>query len=159
MPPPRLYVGDEELGKKDDDHKPGSKSPMGFLWQQRRPHVRNRSIKRVVLAIITLVAFYLFFKNMPTDLRNPRQRPHYDRPGTVSKPSPDRNAVLPGSPSAEESSQHYLNGPIKFYELAESLHAVGPTRGSELINRNVVCLFRIFLICHAYMPSYLLPQV
>lgn len=66
MPPPsRLFAGNEDMSKKDDDHKPGTRSSM--LWRQRTiPHVQRRLAKRVVLAIVTLIAFYYFFKNMPT---------------------------------------------------------------------------------------------
>lgn len=66
MPPPqRLFHGDEDLAKKDDDHKPGASRSM--LWRQRTiPHVQRRLAKRVAVGVVTLIAFYFFFKNMPT---------------------------------------------------------------------------------------------
>src|SRR3954447_23475400 len=80
--PPRLFPGDEELGKRDDDHKPGKKSNLGIPWQHRRlsqgPH--RRTLKRAALGFIALVALYYFFKNMPTDLENPSHRPQYNHP-------------------------------------------------------------------------------
>ena len=148
--PPRLFHGDEELGKKDDDHKPGTKGPLDRVWQQRRllqgPH--RRTIRRVGLGILALIGLYYFFKNMPTDLTNPRPRPNYDHPAGPAAPisgsraPPPVNQVPTPKPVEEEAavkSQHYFNGPIKFYQLASTLHAVSRTKGSELINQNVVC--------------------
>lgn len=147
--PPRLFTGDEELGKKDDDHKPGRKSSLSAVWQQRRlshgPH--RRTLKRIALGALALIVVYYFFKNMPTDLENPRIRPHYDHSpqettqGTGSKPATPANQGSMPKPGHEETtavSPHYFNGPIKFYQLASTLHAVSRTKGSDLINRNVV---------------------
>jgi hypothetical protein len=148
--PPRLFPGDEELGKRDDDHKPGMKSPLGIAWQHRRiphgPHRRN--MKRVALGLIVLILLYYFFKNMPTDLENPRPRPHYDHntpepgpaAGSNAPPASQGSIQKPGLEETTETSQHYFNGPIKFYQLASTLHAVSKTKGSELVNQNVVCI-------------------
>ena len=157
--PPRLFPGDEELGKRDDDHKPGKKSPLGMAWQHRRiphgPHRRN--VKRVALGVVLLIGLYYFFKNMPTDLENPRSRPHYDHnparsdPGAGSRPAPPAQQGPIQKARVEEmaeASQHYFNGPIKFYQLASTLRAVSNTRGSEPVNRNVV---------RSSGPSVLLP--
>ncbi|KAH8678921.1 hypothetical protein BGZ60DRAFT_402153 [Tricladium varicosporioides] len=146
--PPRLFAGDVELGKKDDDHKQGVKSPLGIIWQQRRiPHgPHRRSIKRLALGILTLVALYYFFKNMPTDLKPPRSRPNYGPPSTGAVPVIPSRKQPPSSQADThlEKGKHSekvvkdFNGPIKFYKLAASLHAVANTRGSELVNRNVL---------------------
>ena len=143
--PPRLFPGDEELGKRDDDHKPGMKSPLGIAWQQRRiphgPHRRN--MKRVALGLVLLIGLYYFFKNMPTDLENPRPRPHYEHnpgesdPAAGSRPPPPVQSSMqkPGVEETVEASQHYFNGPIKFYQLASTLHAVSKTdRKSTRLN-------------------------
>lgn len=139
--PPRMFPGDEELGKKDDDHKPGGKkNPLGLVWQHRRMAVahgpQRRTLKRAALGILAIVAIYYFFKNMPTDLENPSRRPHY-MPNTGSPAS-----TPPSGQKTKESAvnvPHDFSGPIKFYDLAESLHAVGNTRGMDLVNPNVVC--------------------
>lgn len=152
--PPRLFPGDEELGKRDDDHKPGTKSPLGIAWQHRRiphgPHRRN--LKRVALGLVALICLYFFFKNMPTDLENPRPRPHYDHNGPESgsaagRPPPATQGSMqkPGLEESADTSLHHFNGPIKFYQLASTLHAVSKTKGSELVNRNVVCFLGIHL--------------
>ena len=167
--PPRLFPGDEQLGKKDDDHKPGMRSPLGVAWQQRRlPHgPHRRTLKRAVLGLLVVVALYLFFKNMPADLENPRARPHYDHAPGAAPQMPPPNAPLVNQASgsqaghevSKETTQHYFNGPIKFYQLASSLHAVSRTKGSELINRNVVSLLQSVLeINLADTPRSCLPR-
>jgi hypothetical protein len=147
---PRLFPGDEELGKRDDDHKPGMRSPLDRVWQQRRlrqgPH--RRTMRRVALGMLALIGLYYFFKNMPIDLENPRPRPNYDHSEGPGAPISGSRAPPPGNqgsiPKAGDTegtvkSQHYFNGPIKFYQLAVSLHTVSRTKGSESINQNVVC--------------------
>ncbi|KAI9649532.1 hypothetical protein NHQ30_002112 [Ciborinia camelliae] len=152
-PPPRLFHGDVELGKRDDDHKPGSNTPLGLAWKHRRPHVQRRSIKKIIIGLLVGIGLYYFYKNMPTDLQNPRQRPNYIQSegalaqagskGTsgskaqsshlnsnqVSKTNDDESTKIPGD----------FNGPIKFYQLASTLHAMSKVRGSDPINNNVVC--------------------
>jgi hypothetical protein len=99
----------------------------------------------VVLTVFALVGLYYFFKNMPTDLQNPRPRPHYDRPGdedtSVSGsrlPKVDQGSVSgPGNEESTKAPQHYFNGPIKFFQLASSLHAM--SRDPLLADRVVVC--------------------
>jgi hypothetical protein len=134
--PPRLYKGDAELGKKDDDHRPGTKSQLEILWQQRRIP-QPRSMRRIVLGALALIGLYYFFYNMPTDLENPRQRPHYDHSSAGFTPDSQATSTKSGEVQTGES-QHYFNGPIKFYELATTLRSVSKTKGSELVNRNVL---------------------
>jgi len=158
--PPRLFPGDEELGKRDDDHKPGTKNTLGHVWRQRRlPHgPPRRSMKRAALVVLALVALFYFFKNMPTDLRNPRPRPYYgDPPGKSSaiagsrRPPSVSEGATPshGHEETAEKPQHDYNGPIKFYQLASSLHAFAKSKGPERINRNVVSSGRLLFIHRA----------
>ncbi|KAE8442567.1 hypothetical protein EG329_003054 [Mollisiaceae sp. DMI_Dod_QoI] len=144
--PQRRFHGDEELGKKDDDHKPGTNGPMGRAWQQRRlPHGPRRSnMKRIALGLLVVIVFYYFFKNIPTDLKQPRQRTSYLPPAgpnaPVSKTVP--NSYDSTSKMMDEDTSdtplHNFNGPIKFYQLASSLHGVSKMRGYESINQNVL---------------------
>lgn len=143
--PPRLFPGDVELGKRDDDHKPGSKSQIGYAWQHRRipQGISRRSMKRIALGFLVLVALYYFVKNIPTDLKNPRIRPSYGHQGDTNAPYPPSShghgsTKNLGSKPAAEAPRHDFNGPIKFYDLASTLHAVTRTGGSDLINKNVV---------------------
>ncbi|KUJ16182.1 uncharacterized protein LY89DRAFT_617231 [Mollisia scopiformis] len=143
--PQRRFHGDEELGKKDDDHKPGVKGPMGRAWQQRRlPNGPRRSnLKRIALGFLVVIGFYYFFKNMPTDLEQPRQRPSYVPPSgpnaPASKAVPNRYDFVTKTAEDEtpDAPLHNFNGPIKFYQLASTLHGV-KTRGSDLVNQNVL---------------------
>jgi hypothetical protein len=142
--PPRLFPGDVELGKRDDDHKPGVKGPLGLAWQRRRmlhgPH--RRHWKRIALGLLALVMLYYFFKNMPTDLENPRQRPNYAVPSEPNAPPPKtitQNSNPGPSQEMAQVQRHDFNGPIKFFHLASTLKKVS-RKGAELINENVVCL-------------------
>ncbi|TAQ84201.1 hypothetical protein B7494_g7473 [Chlorociboria aeruginascens] len=129
------------MGKRDDDHKPGSKSPLELVWQQRRPHLRTRSLaKRLFFGLVGVVTLYYFFKYMPTDLKPPRSRPHYDRSGVRGPQQKPVPTISPKTPQNEvaEGPQHYFNGPIKFYNLAATLHQISKTKGSQLINQNVL---------------------
>lgn len=162
--PPRLFPGDEELGKRDDNHRPGGrKNALGLAWQHRRipvvhgPHRRN--LKRVALGMLGIICIYYFFKNMPTDLERPRQRPDFSRPSSIGQPV---KAPPQSSKSGKEADTklllHDFNGPIKFYELASTLHAASRTRGAELINPNVVsailrCCRKYILRHYSYSPQ------
>jgi hypothetical protein len=164
--PPRLFPGDEELGKRDDDHKPGgAKNPLGLVWQHRRMGVTHglhrRTLKRAALGILGLVVMYYFFKNMPTDVENRSYRPQYK---ADTRPSPlPRAAAYPaiGKPpkQSDEAPLHNFNGPIKFYDLAGTLHTVHHTRGFELINTNVVCTVRSSWLYPLSFSSYSQLQV
>ncbi|EPE34847.1 hypothetical protein GLAREA_10542 [Glarea lozoyensis ATCC 20868] len=153
---PRLFVGDEELGKRDDEYKPGKKTSIGLggLWQQKRVQhgPPRRSIKRLGMLLLGIFAIYLFIHNIPTDLKPPRSRPSYTQNDPKKKgPSPPsaksdahkKPSVAGYSGTSKPTKQqeevaHDFNGPIKFYDLAVSLHAVAGTRGGDLINRNVL---------------------
>ncbi|RDL30461.1 Uncharacterized protein BP5553_10339 [Venustampulla echinocandica] len=155
--PPRLFPGDVELGKRDDDHRPGTKitNPLGLglglLWEPRRlPHApHRRSIRRFALGVLALIALYYFFNNIPTDLGPPRKRPYYNPPD--SGPTPALPTGLKTS-SAEPPHKHKqeqeedgveilrrnFNGPIKFYKLASSLRAAPTARPADLYNRDIL---------------------
>ncbi|OJJ50920.1 hypothetical protein ASPZODRAFT_287541 [Penicilliopsis zonata CBS 506.65] len=64
----RPFLVDEELGKKDDDHRPSERR----AW--RIAHWRGPRPRRFLLAIIGLYALYFFFKHMPTDLGPAEER-------------------------------------------------------------------------------------
>ena len=136
----RMFAGDEELGKKDDDHRPGRDGLLPSAWPARKatPRARGRSVLYGLLACIII---YLFIHNIPTDLGPITQRPDYRvptrgglRPATLEDPTPK-------SPKPEIQSpadKHYYDGPIKFYKLATSLHAVARLIGHSGVNKNVL---------------------
>jgi hypothetical protein len=147
MPRP-FFARDEELGKKDDEYRPGVSKPPGKAWIPRRlPHgPQRRTVKRAIWGIAALIALYFFYKGMPTDLKPATVRPHYDHPGDSPRKAPlgprppvnQGSIVKPGQAAQPAEDVHDFNGPIKFYQLASSLHAVSRAKGLDLVNRNVV---------------------
>ena len=152
---PRIFVGDEELGKRDDDHKPGSKRHLAVEWPEwlSRRLITRRNLKRILLGVALVVGLYYFFKNMPTDLGPRTPRPNYGIPRAggrnrsssmkpvkgTNTPASDKIQTEPAeSNGAETEEKHWYNGPIKFYKLAESLHAIPSMTGQADVNRNVL---------------------
>ncbi|KAJ5869842.1 hypothetical protein N7455_004783 [Penicillium solitum] len=124
---------DEEMGKKDDDHRPSDQSR--FLPRQHRAIPRPR---RILFAIIALVLVYEFFRHMPTDLKPAPDR--FDP--TIAKlreenlarlsgsdnspavPKPDTvplDNLSPVKVSESNRKEEAYDGMIKFYELTRSL--------------------------------------
>ncbi|CAG8058113.1 unnamed protein product [Penicillium nalgiovense] len=124
---------DEEMGKKDDDHRPSDRAR--FLPLQHRAMPRPR---RILFVIIVLVLIYEFFKHMPTDLRPAVDRydpaiaklreetlarwAGSDKPPAVPKPDTVQPGNLPlGKVLESKQNEEAYDGMIKFYELADSL--------------------------------------
>ena len=137
----RLFTGDEELGKKDDDHRPQTKSASSSSsWNTRKvsPAFRKR---RIVYGICALIFIYVFVKNIPDDLGpsprgfSPRLNQDGQLPQGIADP-PARKPKRPATPS--EAEEHYHDGPIKFYKLASSLHSVARLGGQNEYNKNVL---------------------
>ncbi|KAI8963882.1 hypothetical protein F5Y11DRAFT_346132 [Daldinia sp. FL1419] len=141
-----FFLSDEELGKKDDDHKSfkngaGSRQPN---WHPARVPPR-RSLKRIAIVLVVAVFIYLFVKNIPVLGPNVQmRRPSYtyidlDDP-TPKSPSYERSKPPPVKPHSRPPTtpERNFNGPFKFLELAQTLHAIGGTRGTMAINRNVL---------------------
>ncbi|KAI0387854.1 hypothetical protein F5Y04DRAFT_286815 [Hypomontagnella monticulosa] len=142
-----FFLSDEELGKKDDDHKPfkngaGSRHPTN--WHPARGPAR-RSLKRIGLVFAVALVVYLFIRNIPVLGPDARmRRPSYTYPD-LAAPAPKRPAYnrpqsAPSKPLARPPTipERTFNGPVRFLELAQTLHAISGTRGSMVINRNVL---------------------
>lgn len=143
----RIFADDEELGKKDDDRKPG-KIKLLPTWSARKPTPaaswhRRRTVLYGLIACITL---YIFFKNMPAPDHPPIAQPTYIRPPRDRASTKNRPELLPEIPlqkppypeKPSEAEKHYYDGPIRFYKLAASLHAIARLRGHMEINKNVL---------------------
>lgn len=141
----RIFADDEELGKKDDDRGRGKAKMQSPPWSARKysPWRRKRT---VLYGLMACIALYLFFKNIPPPDHPPIVRPHYPRP-----PQDDHHHTPPrainDSPAHKppprpgklsEAEKHYYDGPIRFYKLAVSLHAISRLRGHIEANRNVL---------------------
>ncbi|OTA63642.1 hypothetical protein K449DRAFT_432950 [Hypoxylon sp. EC38] len=142
-----FFLSDEELGKKDDDHKP-SKSSGGLRqpnWHPARGPPR-RSLKRIALVLIVATVVYLFIKNIPVLGPDARmRRPSYAYPPGLAPNAPKRPTYERPQPAQPKSNnrlsstpERTFNGPVRFLELAPTLQAISGTRGSMLINRNVL---------------------
>ncbi|KAF2968421.1 hypothetical protein GQX73_g5151 [Xylaria multiplex] len=149
-------MSDEELGKKDDDHKPvNSAGPRRSTssWQPSRVPPPRRSLKRVGLVLAIAVFIYLFVHNIPVLGPNDRMRrpvypssqghlpsrPNYPPPGAaMHPPNPAAQAQTQTQALALNAGERDFNGPIKFLNLAVSLQAISNTRGSQDKNRNVL---------------------
>ena len=157
-----LFLSDEELLKKDDDHKPtkipAMRTPLGLARVPPR-----KLLKRLAIVLAAGLLIYLFIHNIPTDVPiKDRRRPVYrtgptentrDGPKPKLKPvqGPDWNAPTKpqppgksnkpwknpktGSPSAPAAA---YDGPIRFEKLGSSLHAISGTRGESKDNKNVL---------------------
>ena len=139
MPVPgRTFAGDEELGKKFDDHRPnggGASLSSSLPW---RAPIRLRK-RRVFTAILVSLLLYIFFKYIPTDLgpRSTTLTPTNSR-SPAGFPTPPTGKPPHDDDQEAEAGKHYFSGPIRFYKLAPSLHAVLSTMGHRPSNRNVV---------------------
>ncbi|PKX97453.1 uncharacterized protein P174DRAFT_402651 [Aspergillus novofumigatus IBT 16806] len=148
LPSKRPYLADEELGKKDDDHRPrNGKKPHSRAKQWRAPRPR-----RLIIGIIILYLVYLFFKNMPTDVPPAVERfnPEFAqaRQGSgKSLPPAMPSPVTPakGAPPRPDSQtiikeDFYYEGEVRFNALARTLQRFWkpPTRHGSSISRAVV---------------------
>ncbi|MCJ1381145.1 hypothetical protein MMC17_004254 [Xylographa soralifera] len=140
--PGRIFAGDEELGKKNDDHKPadGAISIPAWPWTKWKtaPRVRKR---RLTIGLLIGLVVYFFFKNMPTDLGPVAQRVDTRVPGQTfgGIPFPRIPSHKPPHPDGEsELEKRYYDGPISFYSLGASLHGIAKTMGYRERNKNVL---------------------
>jgi len=83
-----LFLSDEELVKKDDDHKPTRtstlRSPLGFARVPPR-----KLFKRLAIALAAGLLIYLFVHNIPTDVPiRDRRRPNYKGGHAPNLPRP-----------------------------------------------------------------------
>ncbi|KAK0357119.1 hypothetical protein LTR91_003467 [Friedmanniomyces endolithicus] len=132
----RLYSKDEELGKRDDDFKPRrgpTTTNLAKPWRWR---------KRRLLSVIALLAMgYVFFQNIPVGLGLVERGIASSMAPSDSTGKSAGNRVEPtGAPTRPRAvlddgeSSHYYDGPIKFYRLASTLHAITHTFGLRLQN-------------------------
>ena len=136
----RMFTGDEELGKKDDDHRPKTNiASSSSSWPFRKTSAFRK--RRVVYAICALFFLYVFVKNIPDDLGpSPRSfNPRLNQGGKLPEGTADPPAKKPKRPATpSEAEEHYHDGPIKFYKLASSLHSVARLGGQHESNKNVL---------------------
>jgi len=148
-----IFLSDEELVKKDDDHKPARIPPVRSSWNPTRIPPRM-ALKRLALALVAGVFVYLFIHNIPTNVGiRDHRRPVYTTPQGAFGRRPDPPKSIPKgksplkAPSWGKSGNdkkeaatlaNSYNGPIVFKNLASSLHAISGTHGDFHDNKNVL---------------------
>ncbi|KAJ9283313.1 hypothetical protein DTO027B5_7254 [Paecilomyces variotii] len=142
----RAFAADEELGKKDDDHRPAARAPS------LRPAWKAPRRRRIVLAFVGFYLLYIFFKNMPTDLTpaveryNPELAQLRQKGRTLqSSLGAIPQAVNPHQPpprendDAKDNAKYYYEGKVRFYNLAKSLRPNSPSsHRQEHVSRAVL---------------------
>lgn len=148
-----FFLSNEEMGKKNDDHKPTKLPPIRTPhWNAARVPPR-KSLKRLLGAFAVGTAIYLFIKNIPTDVGiRDRRHPTYtqnlenDLPEPQSMPrlkpiepiQPPKKPSKSKSPPKDPPTDDLYNGPVVFPDLAVSLQAIYSTRGGYAKNKNVL---------------------
>jgi hypothetical protein len=138
----RVLSKDEELGKRDDDFRPKRLHSAANVFNILRWRKR-----RLFGLLAGIVLIYLFVTNPPADLRRVDGRQHgqpaelgqYAGASTTSRREPTGPPPRPIIDAEDdEGEKRYYDGPIKFYKLAASLHAITRTMGQHNTNRNVL---------------------
>lgn len=135
----RIFAGDEELGKKDDDHKRRKGHILSPLWTFR-PAVLALRKRRLFYGVVSLLLLYLLLQNAPLHQRfySPRWGSWFSGKhqsvlyGIVPAGPPPRSQI----PSKIE--EHYYDGRIKFYNLAVSLSGLMGLGRHNRVNRHVL---------------------
>ena len=141
-----MLAGDEELGKKDDDHrfKPARKPG----WSLVSPTFRWRR-RRILLAVAGLFLLYYLFHDTTDDTDestdgrypSPLGRPitsTYEKP---SAPEDEPTGLPPGiqRPRRGDAIPHTYDGQIRFFRLASTLRSsASATSGYDRKNRNIL---------------------
>ncbi|KAI2628367.1 hypothetical protein GGS21DRAFT_240458 [Xylaria nigripes] len=160
-----FFLSDEELGKKDDDHKKPVKNVgrrPSSSWQAARIPPR-RSLKRIAIAFVVVALVYLFVHNIPVLGPNHRMRrpiylssqPEYRGSRQLSEDEMrlSRSAAH-GLTKAVDAAERTFNGPFRFNNLAISLQAVSNLWGDRSqTNKNVV-----FAVASLKSAATLLPM-
>jgi hypothetical protein len=153
-----MFLSNEELGKKDDDHKP-IKVPTirPPQWSAATGIPPRKMPKRLAIALALAVFIYLFVSNLPSDVPvRDRRRPVYRpevlsdtprAPGPMPNLKPNRKPLRPQGPvpppaapprPAAAAPAASYNGPLVFPKLLSSLQAIYSTGGSQNLNKNVL---------------------
>ncbi|KAK4156527.1 hypothetical protein C8A00DRAFT_12560 [Chaetomidium leptoderma] len=154
-----MFLSNEELGKKDDDHKPAKIPTIRPRWSAATGASRGKTLKRVAVAFALGIFVYLFISNLPTDVpirdrRRPVYRPepeadNHRAPAPIPKLTSDRKPPKPNAPPSGPPPPGppppgpvppaaSYNGPLVFQKLLASLEAIHSTGGTSPVNKNVL---------------------
>ena len=149
----RIIPSDEEYGKRDDDMK---RKKQANGWLPKGPSTPWLRRKRLPWLLVVVVCVYLFVHNIPNlgpqdsrymrRYRGGRARPEPREPldngedlWRQAQQAKDEAPEAPPSPNQERDvDTQDFEGPVRFYSLASSLHAISKTSGQRTRNRNVL---------------------
>lgn len=138
-----LLAGDEELGKKDDDHRYApARRPHRPLWN----HTLRWRRKRLLVAIVGLAIVFMFLWTTRVDIDDPDDRQRYPLgrpviPAAYDKYEDEPAGPPPGiqRPTRGNPPLHTYDGSINFFRLAKTLRRqASQTSGYDKRNRNVL---------------------
>lgn len=143
---------DPELGvvasaKKDDDlYMKGGKTLKSSTGWKSKPSARfppRKTLKRLAVLLLVVAAVYVFIHNIPTDIGpRDRRRPVYVQPTGQAPLQPGLKTPFSDRETEQQPPVLHANGeydgPLRFLELAESLHGISGTKGTQQINKNVL---------------------
>lgn len=148
-----MLPGDEELGKKDDDHKyvPARR----FSWRYWSPAYRWRR-RRVLLFVVVFSLAYWILSSSGEQGRFTLRRPtYYIAPvyeETEEPRGPPEGIQLP---RGTDAAPHTYDGQIRFYRLKSSIRSSASlTNGYEDTNRNI-----LFAMSSLKSAATLLPMI
>ncbi|EEH49480.2 uncharacterized protein PADG_05559 [Paracoccidioides brasiliensis Pb18] len=138
--PRRVFLRDEELGKKYDDEPSRRSAKSNPLKSSLPSSWKPPRKRRMLLAFVGICILYLFFKNRSTDLTSASKRFNHLCPNprfaAGQQPVSDDNTIpsdtlrrlsegqSPDTSSYEDVDGSYnYNGPIKFYSLFRTLNS------------------------------------
>lgn len=162
-----VFLSDEELGKKDDDHQlAGTAVLRNPHWQPATTTRSRRLLKRIAVLFLAAIGLWLVSRDILLDLGYGDHRksrysysglsgsgdtvPYKQHGPAVGNTKPSDTAAVKPAPSVPD---HSFNGPIKFHDLAVSLHAISKLRGSFPVNKNI-----LFMTANLKTASVLLPM-
>ncbi|SZF03408.1 unnamed protein product [Blumeria hordei] len=137
--PTRIFPGDEELGKKDDDHRPGDKKI--FRLGRGYPNMyalQRRFLKRAAYGILGLIILYFLFKSVSSSLQHSNLEPGSIYTDSLqSSISKIKDVVTTSILPEKQSTTFEYNGAIKFHHLTTALTAP-ILEDNEAPNQNVL---------------------
>jgi hypothetical protein len=149
-----MLSSDEELGKKDDDHKYSAARRSGWsIWN----HTFRWRRRRILLVVAGLFLTYMVWNSLgglDGQLGRPQHPPLYN-PSQVYDEPIEPTGPPPGIRPSKAAALPIFDGQVRFYRLAHTLRkSAGPTDGYARTNRNV-----LFAMASLKSASTLLPMI
>lgn len=149
-----MLPSDEELGKKDDDHRYTPARRSGWsVWN----HTFRWRRRRMLLVVVGLLLTYMVwnsFGGLDSQLGNPHHPPVYNPSQAYDEPI-EPTGPPPGVRPSKAPPSRIYGGQVRFYRLAHTLRkSAGPTDGYTRTNRNI-----LFAMSSLTSASNLLPMI